>query len=141
MYRISNHKNKLSKLTLILLNFLFLFTFPTFSQDKDFVKLALRFAEPAIDLEDERNEFKDEVGPMIEAAGEIRDDFVQGLKEGVQSDVFRSIISIFFTVLALVVGLWLIANHVAPAWERSGSQYSEGLKELAPKLRDKNKSP
>ncbi len=110
-------------------------------QDKDFVKLAQRFAEPAIDLEDERNDFKDEVGPMIEAAGEIRDDFVQGLKEGVQSDVFKSIVSIFFTVLALVVGLWLIANHVAPAWERSGSQYSEGLKELAPKLRDKNKAP
>jgi hypothetical protein len=111
-------------------------------QDKDFVKMAQRFAEPAIDLEDAgRGDFRDEVGPIIEAASDIRDDFVQGLKEGVQSDIFKSIAAIFLTILGLVVGLWLIANHVAPAWERSGSQYSEGLKELAPRLRDKSKNP
>ncbi len=108
-------------------------------QDKDYVKLAQRFAEPAFDLDDaNRNDRRDEVGPMIEAASEIKDDFVQGLMDGVQSDVFKSIVSIFLTILALVVGLWLIANHVAPAWEKSGSQYSEGLKELAPKLRQKS---
>ena len=108
-------------------------------QDKDYVKLAQKFAEPAFDLDDaNRNDRKDEVGPMIETASEIKDDFVQGLMDGVQSDVFKSIVSIFLTILALVVGLWLIANHVAPAWEKSGSQYSEGLKELSPKLHRKS---
>jgi hypothetical protein len=108
-------------------------------QDKDYVKLAQKFAEPAFDLDDaNRNDRRDEIGPMIETASEIKDDFVQGLMDGVQSDVFKSIVSIFLTILALVVGLWLIANHVAPAWEKSGSQYSEGLKELSPKLHRKS---
>lgn len=105
---------------------------------KEFVKMAQRFAEPAIDLEDEgRFILRDEIAPMWEAAGDIRGDFVQGIRDGVQSDIFKSIVAIFLTILGLLTVLWVVANHIAPAWEKSGSQYSDRLKEFAPHLQQK----
>jgi hypothetical protein len=105
---------------------------------KDFVRMAQRFAEPAIDLDDDDQfKLKEELAPMLEAAADIKDEFVQGIRDGVQSDIFKSIAAIFLTILSLVTVLWIVANHIAPAWEKSGMQYSERLKDFAPHLKQK----
>lgn len=111
---------------------------PPSTTGREFVKMAQRFAEPAIDTMhgEERINLRDEISPMIEAAGDLKDEFVQGIREGVRSDTFRSLTAIFFVILVLVVGLWLVGNYIAPAWEKSGMQYSDRLKEFAPHLKN-----
>jgi hypothetical protein len=115
---------------------------PANDAGREFVKMAHRFAEPAIDTMhgEDRINIRDEISPMLEAAGDLKDEFVQGIREGVRSDTFRSLTAIFVVILILVTVLWMVGTYIAPAWEKSGMQYSDRLKEFAPHLKNNQRT-